>query len=51
MRRAAKQGSAVAEEFLYDTTQRIERHLALTLAMTFAVGFAAGTLIGWRKRS
>jgi len=47
MRRAAKQGGDAAEEFLQDTTQRIQRHPVLTLASTFAVGFTAGALIGW----
>ncbi|MGA9791009.1 MAG: hypothetical protein WBQ43_09985 [Terriglobales bacterium] len=47
LRRAAKQGGDAAEEFLDDTTQRIQRHPVLTVATTFAVGFTAGTLIGW----
>jgi ElaB/YqjD/DUF883 family membrane-anchored ribosome-binding protein len=47
VRRAAKQGGDAAEEFLDDTTQRIQRHPVLTVATTFAVGVAAGTLIGW----
>ena len=47
MRSAAKQGGDAAEEFLNDTTQRIQRHPVLTVAATFAVGFTAGTLIGW----
>ena len=51
VRRVAKQGSDVAEEFLNHTTQGIEQHLALTMAMTFAAGLAIGTLIGWAKRS
>jgi ElaB/YqjD/DUF883 family membrane-anchored ribosome-binding protein len=46
VRRAAKQGGDAAEEFLQDTTQRIQRHPALTVAATFAVGFTAGALIG-----
>src|SRR5271157_2044440 len=46
VRRVAKQGDA-AEEFLVDTTQRIQRHPLLTVATTFAVGFTAGALIGW----
>jgi ElaB/YqjD/DUF883 family membrane-anchored ribosome-binding protein len=50
VRRAAKQGGDVAEEFLNDTTQRIQRHPVLTVATTFAVGFTAGTLIGWMIR-
>jgi hypothetical protein len=47
VRRAAKQGGDAAEEFLNDTTQRIQRHQVLTVATTFAVGVAAGTLFGW----
>ena len=47
VRRAAKQGGDAAEEFLNDTTQRIQRHPILTIAATLAVGFTAGTLIGW----
>lgn len=46
-RRAAKQSGDAAEEFLNDTTQRIQRHPVLTLATTFAVGLTAGAFIGW----
>ncbi len=46
-RQAAKQGGDAAEEFLNDTTQRIQRHPVLTVAASFAIGLAAGTLIGW----
>jgi ElaB/YqjD/DUF883 family membrane-anchored ribosome-binding protein len=46
MRRAAKQGGDAAEELLNDTTQRIQRHPALSVAATFAVGFAAGAFLG-----
>lgn len=47
VRRAAKQSGDAAEEFLNDTTQRIQRHPVLTVATTFAVGFTAGALMGW----
>jgi ElaB/YqjD/DUF883 family membrane-anchored ribosome-binding protein len=46
VRRAVKQGGDVAEEFLNDTTHRIQRHPVLTVAATFAAGVAAGTLLG-----
>jgi ElaB/YqjD/DUF883 family membrane-anchored ribosome-binding protein len=46
-RRAAKRGGDAAEEFLDDTTQRIQRHPVLTVATTFVTGFTAGALIGW----
>jgi len=45
--RAAKQGGDAAEEFLNDSTQRIQRHPVLTVATTFVVGLAAGAFIGW----
>ncbi len=48
--RAAKQGGDAAEEFLDDTTQRLQRHLVLTVATTFAAGVAAGALIGWMMK-
>ena len=50
VRRAAKQGGDAAEEFLNDTTRRIQRHPVLTVATTFAVGFTAGALIGWTMK-
>jgi ElaB/YqjD/DUF883 family membrane-anchored ribosome-binding protein len=50
VRRAAKQGGDAAEEFLNDTTQRLQRHPVLTIATTFAVGFTAGTLVGWMMK-
>ena len=49
-RRAAKQGGDAAEEFLDDTTERLQRHLVLTVAATFAVGVTAGALIGWMMK-
>jgi hypothetical protein len=47
VRRAVKQGGDAAEEFLDDTTKRLERHLVLTVAVTLAVGIFSGTLLGW----
>jgi ElaB/YqjD/DUF883 family membrane-anchored ribosome-binding protein len=47
VRRAAKQSGDAAEEFLNDTTRRIQRHPVLTVATTFAVGFTAGAFLGW----
>jgi hypothetical protein len=47
VKRAVKQSGDAAEEFLDDTTQRLQRHLLLTLVATFAVGVTAGTLMGW----
>jgi hypothetical protein len=49
-RRAAKHGGEAAEEFLNDTTERMQRHFVLTVATTFAVGVASGTLLGWMMR-
>jgi len=52
VRRAARQGGDAAEEFLDDTSERLKRHLGLTIATTFAAGFATGAVIGWTiKRS
>jgi hypothetical protein len=50
VRRAAKHGGDAAEEFLNDTTERLQRHLVLTVATTFAVGVTAGALIGWMMK-
>ena len=49
-RRAAKLSGDAAEEFLDDTTQRIQRHPGLTVATTFVAGLAAGALIGWAMK-
>jgi len=51
VRRVAKQGGDAAEEFMNDTTQRLQRNLALTVATTFAVGVTAGALIGWMMKT
>ncbi len=50
IRRAAKHGGDAAEEFLDDTTGRLQRHLVLTVATTFAVGVTSGALIGWMMK-
>lgn len=50
VRHAAKQGCDAAEEFLNDTTRRLQRHLALTVATTFAVGAATGALMAWMMK-
>jgi len=50
VRRAAKQSGDAAEEFLDDTSQRLQRHLVLTIVTTFAIGVTAGALIGLMKR-
>ena len=47
VRCAAKQSGDAAEEFLNDTTARIQRHPVLSLVATLVVGLGAGTLIGW----
>ena len=46
-RRVAKQGGDAAEEFLDDTTKRLQRHPIETVVTTFAIGIAVGILIGW----
>jgi ElaB/YqjD/DUF883 family membrane-anchored ribosome-binding protein len=49
-RRLAKQGGDAAEEFIDDTTKRLQRHPVETIVTTFAAGIAAGVLIGWLVR-
>ncbi len=46
-RRVAKQGGDAAEEFLDDTTKRLQRHPIETVVASFTIGVAAGILIGW----
>ena len=46
-RRVAKQSGDAAEEFIDDTTKRLQRHPIETVAATFAIGIAVGVLIGW----
>jgi len=50
VQRAAKQGGDAAEEFVNDTTKRIQRHPVLSVATTFAVAFMAGTFVGWMMK-
>ena len=49
-RRAVKQGSEAAEEFLEDTTRSVKRHPLQTIAITFAVGAAVGAVFSWAIR-
>jgi len=49
-KRAAKQGGDAAEEFVQDTTRRIERNPIATVAVTLVVGFGAGILTGMCMR-
>jgi F0F1-type ATP synthase assembly protein I len=46
----AKQGCDAAEEFLNDTSHRLQRHFALTVVTTFVVGAASGAFIGWMMK-
>jgi hypothetical protein len=50
VRRAVKKGGDAADEFLDDTTQRLQRHLTLTIATAFAAGITAGALIVWMMK-
>ena len=50
VKRAAKQGGDAAEEFLDDTTQRLQRHPVVAVATTFVVGFTAGAVIAWMMK-
>ena len=47
VKRAVKQSGDAADEFLDDTTQRLQRHLTLTVLTAFTAGVTAGALIGW----
>ena len=46
-KRAVKQGSEAAEEFLNDTTKNVRRHPMQTIAITFAVGATVGAVFAW----
>jgi ElaB/YqjD/DUF883 family membrane-anchored ribosome-binding protein len=45
-RRVAKQGGDAAEDFVNDSTRRIQRNPLITVAVTFVTGLAVGTLAG-----
>jgi uncharacterized protein YjbJ (UPF0337 family) len=47
VRRVAKQGGDVAEEFFNDASRLIERQPVLTVAATAALALGAGVFIGW----
>jgi ABC-type transporter Mla maintaining outer membrane lipid asymmetry permease subunit MlaE len=47
VRHAAKQGCDAAEQFLDETTRRLQRHVGLTVAVTFAVGATIGAVVAW----
>jgi hypothetical protein len=49
-RRAARKGGDAAEEFLNDTTRRVQRHPLVTVAAGFAGGLAVGAMIGWMMK-
>jgi len=50
VRHAAKQGCDAAEQFLDETTHRLQRHVGLTIAVTFAAGAAVGAVAGWMMK-
>ena len=49
-RGVAKQGGDAAEQFMDDTTKRLQRHPVETIVATFAMGIVAGVAIGWMIR-
>ncbi len=44
-RRVAKQSGDAAEEFIDDTTKRLQRHPVETVVTAFAVGVGVGVLV------
>jgi hypothetical protein len=50
VRRAAQHGGDAAEEFLSDTTRRVQRNLLATIAATLLVGVASGVVMGWMMK-
>jgi ElaB/YqjD/DUF883 family membrane-anchored ribosome-binding protein len=49
-KRVAKQGCDAAEEFLDDTTKRLQRHPTEAVVASLAVGVVIGILIGWAMK-
>jgi ElaB/YqjD/DUF883 family membrane-anchored ribosome-binding protein len=49
-KRVAKQGCDAAEEFLDDTTKRLQRHPTETVVASLAIGVVVGILIGWAMK-
>ena len=49
-RRVAKQSGDAAEEFIDDTTKRLQRHPVETIVATFTMGLVAGVFVGWMMR-
>ncbi|MFZ0304114.1 MAG: hypothetical protein WAL75_15595 [Terracidiphilus sp.] len=45
--RTAKHSGDAANDFLNETTRRLQRNPGLTIAATFAVGLTAGAFLGW----
>jgi ElaB/YqjD/DUF883 family membrane-anchored ribosome-binding protein len=49
-KRAAKQSGDAAEDFVNDSTRRIQRNPLITVAATLVVGFAMGMLAGTKMQ-
>jgi ElaB/YqjD/DUF883 family membrane-anchored ribosome-binding protein len=49
-RRVVKQGGDAAEEFLDDTTKRVQRHPIETVITSLAAGMTVGIMIGWMMK-
>jgi ElaB/YqjD/DUF883 family membrane-anchored ribosome-binding protein len=49
-RRAAKQGCEAAEDFVHDSTKRIQRNPLAAVAATLVAGLALGMLAGLSMR-
>jgi len=49
-KRVAKRSGEAAEEFLDDTTKRLQRHPTEAVVASLAVGVVVGILIGWAMK-